>query len=102
MKIAMVRFFPARSYRRCNGENVHLSADMPPILPCLEKLGSWGKCEVRSPGLPYPCGPLVVCGEGPYASQEQVGDDKSRWVDANACIAPIVNKLTRQTSGRTR
>lgn len=53
MKSVVIGFFPACSYRRWNGENVHLSVYMPPILPCVEKLGSWGKSEIRSPGLTF-------------------------------------------------
>ena len=59
MTRAVIRFFLASSQRRWNGENVHLSADMPPILPCLEKLGSWGKSEIRSPGLTLPLRPVI-------------------------------------------
>lgn len=59
IKRAVIRFFPAKPYRRWNGENVHLSVDMPPILPRLEKLGSWGKSEIRSPGLTLPLRPVI-------------------------------------------
>jgi hypothetical protein len=51
MEREVIGFLQAKPYRRWTGENVHLSAHTPFILPCHEKLGSWGKSDTRSSSL---------------------------------------------------